>query len=263
MVSSDPRAQVNQPFKMTVSPHQAIFYPETDFGGFSDIDGTVVFYSRVNALIEASFQVVNFGCGRGVSAEDPVIFRKHLSSSLKGKVAKVIGLDIDRVGFKNRTVDEFRLLTADGVWPMEDNSADLVICDHVIEHLSDPASFFTEARRVLVKGGYICIRTPNALSYIGVVSRFIPNKQHQAILEIVQSGRKAEDIFPKLYRCNTVFALRRELRAHGFRAVVYGYEAEPSYLCFSKLVYAMGVLHQKFAPGFLRPAIFAFGQLAD
>jgi len=26
-------------------------YPESRFGGFSDIDGTVTFYSRVNALL--------------------------------------------------------------------------------------------------------------------------------------------------------------------------------------------------------------------
>jgi hypothetical protein len=45
-----------------------------------------------------------------------------------------------------------------------------------------------------------------------------------------------------------------------FRAVVYGYEAEPSYLSFAKLAYAIGVVHQKFVPGFLRLAIFAFGQ---
>ena len=51
------------------------------------------------------------------------------------------------------------------------------------------------------------------------------------------------------------------MATHGLRAVVYGYEAEPSYLHFSKLSYGLGVLHQKFAPGFLRPAIFAFGQV--
>jgi hypothetical protein len=51
------------------------------------------------------------------------------------------------------------------------------------------------------------------------------------------------------------------MHEHGFEHVVYGYEAEPSYLSFSKFAYALGVLHQKLAPGFLRPAIFAFGRL--
>jgi len=52
--------------------YQEIFYPESRFGGFTDIDGTMVFYSRVNALIEPSFHVLDLGCGRGAHVEDPI-----------------------------------------------------------------------------------------------------------------------------------------------------------------------------------------------
>ena len=48
------------------------FYPESRFGGFTDIDGTVVFYLRVNSLINASSTVLDFGCGRGAYDEDTV-----------------------------------------------------------------------------------------------------------------------------------------------------------------------------------------------
>lgn len=34
--------------------------------------------------------------------------------------------------------------------------------------------------------------------------------------------------------------------------VVYRYEAEPSYLSFSKIAYWIGVLHQKVAPNILK-----------
>ena len=37
------------------------FYPESRFGGFTDIDGTVAFYSRVNALVKPLYVVVDFG----------------------------------------------------------------------------------------------------------------------------------------------------------------------------------------------------------
>jgi len=50
------------------------------------------------------------------------------------------------------------------------------------------------------------------------------------------------------------------MKKHGFEGVVYGYEAEPSYLSFSKSAYRLGVLHQRFAPRFLKPVIFAFGK---
>jgi SAM-dependent methyltransferase len=240
--------------------YQAVFYPESAFGGFSDIDGTVAFYSRINALIQPSFRMADFGCGRGAHAEDPITFRRGLTC-FKGKVAKVIGLDVDSAGRGNPTVDAFRLLAPDGPWPLENKSADLVICDSVLEHLHNPESFFCEAVRVLAPGGYLCIRTPNVLSYVGIASKLVPNEHHKYVLARTQLHRGKDDVFPTLYRCNTVFAVKRQLTMHGFRAAVYGYEAEPSYLHFSKLAYGLGVLHQKLAPGFLRPTIFAFSEV--
>jgi SAM-dependent methyltransferase len=235
------------------------FYPESTFGGFSDVDGTVAFYSRVNALARPHSVVVDFGCGRGSYAEDHVIFRRNLTC-LKGRVARVIGVDIDTVGLENPALDEFRQLTPGSEWPVESNSADIILCDWVMEHLPEPDPFFREAKRVLAQRGYLCIRTLNSRSYVGLASQFVPNKYHDRILSKTQRNRKPEDIFPTLYRCNTISALRRKMSSHGFNAVVYGHEAEPSYLLFSKLAYCMGVLHQRFAPGFLRPSIFGFGQ---
>jgi SAM-dependent methyltransferase len=236
-------------------------YPESAFGGFTDVDGTIAFYARVNALLQPSFRVIDFGCGRGAHADDPICFRRSLRS-LQGKAARVIGVDVDLDAARdNPTVDEFRMLPPDGVWPLEDKSAEIIISDFVMEHLPNPAQFFSEAARVLAPGGYLCIRTPNVLSYVGIASRITPNRFHSRVLRRVQTGRKEEDVFSTLYRCNTVFALRRRMAEHGFRAAVYGYEAEPSYLDFSGLAYFGGVLHQRWAPRFLRPAIFAFGQM--
>jgi SAM-dependent methyltransferase len=244
-----------------MNKYQTLFYPESSFGGFADIDGTVVFYSRVNALVQPSFIVLDFGCGRGARyRDDPVKFKRDLQL-LKGKVAKVVGVDIDEIGQTNCGLDEFRLLKPGRPWPVDDRFADMIICDFVMEHLPDPAAFFLEASRVLVPGGYVCIRTPNALSYIGLISRLVPNRLHSKVLSKVQSDRKEQDVFPTLYRCNTIWALRRLLRDSQFQAAVYGYEAEPSYLGFSALAYAVGVAHQKVAPGFLKPAIFAFARL--
>jgi hypothetical protein len=51
------------------------------------------------------------------------------------------------------------------------------------------------------------------------------------------------------------------MKKSGLQCVVYGYEAEPSYLSFSKMAYLFGVIHQKFAPRFMKPALFAFGRM--
>jgi len=56
------------------------FYPESTFGGFTDIDGTIAFFNRVNSLITDSFVSLDIGCGRGEYSEDPIIFRKRSAS---------------------------------------------------------------------------------------------------------------------------------------------------------------------------------------
>jgi SAM-dependent methyltransferase len=237
------------------------FYPESRFGGFSDHDGTIVFYTRVNALVQPKFTVLDVGCGRGEHAEDAVDYRRRLRC-LRGKAARVIGIDPDVAGSSNPTIDEFRRLMPGQPWPIEAGSVDLVLSDSVLEHLSEAEDFFDEARRVLVPGGYLCIRTTNLLGYVGFVSKLLPNKFHAGLLSRLQNGRRAEDVFPTVYQCNTMRSIRREMGSHGFRSAVYGHTADPTYLSFSKLAYAAGVVHQKLAPSSLCLTIFAFGQLA-
>lgn len=234
------------------------FYPESKFGGFSRIDGTVAFYTRVQALVGVDSVVVDFGCGRGAYGDDPISFRRDLRV-LRGKVRRVIGLDASQSGAENPFIDEFRCLEGTR-WPIEDEHAHLIVCDNVLEHLPDPGVFFSEARRVLCTGGNLCIRTPNLWNYIALLSKIIPNRSHAQVLAKAKPGLPEEDIFPTLYRCNTIPAVRRALARLGFEGVVYGYEAEPSYLSFSKAAYALGVLHQRLAPGVFKAAIFAFGR---
>jgi SAM-dependent methyltransferase len=235
-----------------------IFYPESRFGGFSQVDGTIGFYTRVQALAGPTSVVVDFGCGRGAYANDPLPIRRELRV-LKGKAGRVIGLDASPAGQENPFLDEFHCLEG-ASWPLADSSADLCVCDNVLEHLPEPATFFAEASRVLKPGGVVCIRTPNQWNYIALLSRLIPNRAHARVLGRAKPGLAEQDIFPTLYRCNSLPQMRRALAKSGFDAVVYGYEAEPSYLSFSRAAYALGVLHQKIAPGFFKAAIFAFGR---
>jgi SAM-dependent methyltransferase len=239
--------------------YKELFYPEARFGGFSDIDGTIAFFNRVNALLEPSFTVLDVGCGVGMYADDPLLLRRNLRI-LKGKVGNVIGLDVDPVAQDNPFLDEFRLIE-NNCWPVENHSIDLIVADHMLEHIDDPDQFFAEARRTLNDGGYLCIRTPNRWSYVALFASLVPNKHHSKVLSVVQEGRKEEHVFPTLYKCNSIGKIKGMLKKYGFDSVVYGYGTEPSYLSFSKIAYALGVLHQRFAPRFLEPVIFAFGKL--
>jgi len=238
--------------------YKAIYYPESKYGGFTDVDGTIVFYSRVNSLINNSSVVLDVGCGRGQYGDDTVYIRRGLRV-LKGKCAKVIGVDVDPAAAANQFIDEFHLLT-DTRFPLSDGSVDLCVCDNVLEHVQNPDSFYAECKRVLKPGGYLCIRTPNVISYVGLASRLIPNRHHSSVVCKVQERRKEEDVFPTLYRCNTIRAVRRMMDKYGFDHCVYGYDAEPSYLSFSRLFYFLGALHERYAPRCLKTAIFAFAQ---
>src|SRR4051794_20316544 len=82
------------------------FYPEISAGGYSRVDSTIDFYLRVNALLKPEMTVLDFGAGRGVG----IINSRHELDRklriLRGKVAKVIGVDVDSIVSTNPGLDE-------------------------------------------------------------------------------------------------------------------------------------------------------------
>lgn len=236
-------------------------YPESRFGGFTDIDGTIAFYNRVNALVKPTDTLLDLGCGRGRYLEDPIPYRREIRC-LRGRVKKVIGADPSEEAAANPNIDEFALLDPQGRIPaLADASIDIVLCDWVLEHVLDPDLFFSEIGRVLRPGGRLCLRTTNARSYFGIAARLVPERFSKRLVLRVQRNRKAQDVFRTFYRCNTIGALRHKLHQFGFDACVYGYDSEPLSLAFSGASWWFGVLHAKHAPRFLRPTIFAFACL--
>ena len=245
--------------RMTSNQFQLDHYPESAFGGFTGVDGTIAFFTRVNALLSSSSRVLDVGCGRGEYVFDPNEYRRGLRV-LRGKCAHVLGIDVDPVGTLNGSLDEFRRIESKR-WPVEDASVDLCVCDHVIEHLSDIDGFFSECSRVIKGGGYLCVRTPNAWSYMAIASRMVPNRYHSRVLAKVQSDRSAEDVFPTLYRCNTRGKLRSTLKRHDFsQSCVLTHDPEPAYLGFSSVAYRLGVWHQKLAPSPVKTFILGFAR---
>lgn len=238
-----------------------LYYPESRFGGFTAIDGTIAFYVRVNALIDDNDVVLDAGCGRGgAHFQDTVAYRRRLRN-IKGRCRKIIGIDIDAEAMLNPTIDEFHLINANGTrWPVDNDSVDVILADYVLEHVSDIGSFFGECQRVLKSGGTLCIRTTNRLSYVGLMARLIPNSRHASVLRKVQGRREERDVFPTLYRANTPSAIRRTLSHFRFEHTVYTHEAEPGYLNFSKVLYSIAVVLHKLIPNRYRSTIFAFAR---
>lgn len=236
-------------------------YPEAGFGGFTRCDSTVALYSRINALVTSESHVLDLGCGRGAHFDPgaPCPYRVHLRM-LRGRVARVVGIDVDPVGEENPSLDEFRHITDLDHWPVEDASIDLVMSDFVVEHVDDPGSFFAEVSRVLRPGGTIAIRTPNRWSYVSLAASLIPNRLHGSVVSRVQSAREEKDVFPVRYRCNSRRSLRRAMTRAGLESAVWTMESEPAYFAFSRSAYRLGTMIHSVMPPGLRTTLLGFGR---
>jgi len=134
--------------------------------------------------------VIDIGCATGA-----------LLAALRDRKWRVTGVEISPcAGYaqKERKLDVRNIPFEEIKFPQ--GSFDVVLASHLIEHLNNPASFLTEANRVLKEGGHIFITTPN-------ISGF------QARL---YKGRWRSAIFDHLYLFS-VRTLSKMLKKAGFK----------------------------------------------
>jgi SAM-dependent methyltransferase len=224
-------------------------------GGFTSRDGTIEFYNRINALLHPGFKVLDLGAGLGAWYYAKIPEYKRILRNLKGKVAEYIGADVDTAVLGNPTTDR-NVLIKDGVLPLGDGEVDIVVCDWVLEHVLDVASFKREVDRVLKPGGFFCARTPHSFSYVSLAARVIKNSSHVKFLRWVQPNRGAQDAFPTAFRCNTLSAVAR--RFGGWTSYTYLYTAEPSYYFGSKTVFHVMNLMHRLLPSAMTGSLYIF-----
>jgi SAM-dependent methyltransferase len=168
--------------------------------GKSGWDSVVPFLGIAQMLAAESAFVVDIGCGRGLYADDEAVNVFH---DLRGPGRTVIGIDVDPVGTENPIVDEFRLISDNGRWPLPDESVDLGVCDFVLEHIDDASAFVAELRRTIRPGGVFVARTVSRYSPLSAAARAVPNNRHASFLRVLQPRRQERDVFPTRYRMNT------------------------------------------------------------
>ena len=110
------------------------------FRGHSSLDG---------------LDVLDVGCSGGIVADE-----------LHRRGARMVGLDIDIPGLskaRDRFAESASFICADSErMPLADASVDVVICNHVYEHVVDPEQLLAELRRVV---------RPDGLLYLGLGNR--------------------------------------------------------------------------------------------
>jgi len=223
-------------------------------GGYQPLDGTIEFYGRIRSILKPGDCVVDLGAGRGGWYHDDKSDTRRNMRDIRPAVGKLIGLDVDPVVLTNPATTENFVIEGD--LPLETGSADVIIADYVLEHITDPKGFAAEINRVLKPGGYFCARTQTRFHYVALAARLVRNRRHSDVLGRVQPNRKAEDVFPTAYRMNTI----RHVRGYfpGYQNYSYLYCGEPSYFFGSKCMFGFMEIAQRLLPRALVSNLFVF-----
>lgn len=118
---------------------------------------------RAGGLLRGSGIALDVGCAGG-----------YFTSALVPHFDVVLGLDIDEPALQHARREHpaaslnFLLADSQG-FPLADDSVDLVVCNHVYEHVPDSQALFDEILRVL---------RPGAACYLGAASRLTVFEPH-------------------------------------------------------------------------------------
>lgn len=106
-----------------------------------------------NQRLVSGKKIADFGCGNGDFLK---LMRSHCTS--------IIGIELQSDFIKNLN-DEGIPCTND-IHSINDNSLDVIVSFHVIEHLPQPIETLTALRDKLVSGGQILIEVPHANDFL-------------------------------------------------------------------------------------------------
>jgi ubiquinone/menaquinone biosynthesis C-methylase UbiE len=179
-------------------------------------------------------RLLDAGCGRYLK----------FSKALSGK-ARVVGIDLEDVLDTHNQNAPYGVRGDLNYLPFPANYFDMVISRSVVEHLEDPPKAFREFARVLRPGGKVVIITPNKYDYVSVIAALTPYKLHRSLVSRIFQVSE-DDVFPTLYRANTLSSFARAMRSAGFaECELDTVNHYPAYLMFSPILFRLGVLYER------------------
>ncbi|MCS7264093.1 MAG: class I SAM-dependent methyltransferase [Armatimonadetes bacterium] len=112
-------------------------------------------------------KLLDVGCGAG-----------KIDGQLKALGWQVIGVDFSLNACSNaRSQFQVATVCADGAFlPFKEESLDVIVMRHVLEHFPSPTKAIKEVHRILRKGGLVSIEVPNAAS----IGRFVLKNHWQS-----------------------------------------------------------------------------------
>jgi ubiquinone/menaquinone biosynthesis C-methylase UbiE len=178
--------------------------------------------------------LLDAGCGRYLT------FCREVADT-----AWVVGIDLDTELHTNNRSNPYAVRGDLSHIPFPSGHFDLIISRSVIEHVADPPQVFREFARVLRPGGKAIILTPNKYDYVSVIAALTPYWLHRSLVSRIFRVSE-DDVFPTLYRANTLSALRNAMESAGMKPVQLDtINHYPAYLMFSPFLFRLGVLYER------------------
>jgi SAM-dependent methyltransferase len=233
-------------------------FPERRFVSFFRRQIRFIFFSILADIITPESVVLDFGAGRGKHVENEFGHMGRLAN-LRGRVKWVIGIDPDDAVFTNPTLDEAFRMDPDSAIPLPDASVDVIFSCAVLEHVANPGRMASEITRVLKPGGWFCAYTPNKWGYVGMGVRMFPNALHALMVKLANpNGPAAKDVFPTLYRMNTLGDIARLFPK--FRNASFIFNGPPGYNFGSVIIARFWLMAMSLMPYRMGQTLFVFVQ---
>jgi SAM-dependent methyltransferase len=152
--------------------------------------------------------VLDIGCGLGFDCE--VRYQQALST----QAGRFIGIEPDHTIDPPKFFSEVYHTTLEQA-PIAPGSVDVAYAVMVLEHVADPAAFWTRLHEILAPGGVFVAFSVNGAHWFAPIARFMSIiKLKTKYLDLLRGKRGMEryEDYPVYYRTNTVRQLRRFAR---------------------------------------------------
>ena len=161
--------------------------------------------------VDSNTRWLDLGCGHQILPS----WRLEQEKDLVSRCRSVVGLDYDSDSLKaHKTISE-RVRGSITELPFTSGYFDLVTANMVVEHLDNPDVQFQEVYRVLKPGGLFMFHTPNALGYLTIGARLVPDRFKDRLVYLLD-GRSENDVFETHYKANTRKKIGEVAQAAGF-----------------------------------------------
>ncbi|MBI4064004.1 MAG: class I SAM-dependent methyltransferase [Elusimicrobia bacterium] len=155
--------------------------------------------------------VLNLGAGSGLVLYGSAIFANQ---DINGRLVVALDLELERLKVNphplKMTANAERL-------PFRSHSVDLIISDHVFEHLDNPGAILREACRALKPGGSLIFATPNKYYYACLIAAVTPMSFHKWVAGLLGNPAIEMDLYPTTYKINSIRDITRLCEESGFK----------------------------------------------